>query len=219
MSQDNILYFPNLVDLRIAPKCGWQSTMQFHYIMLGNSRFKDHPGGLKYTHVKGGPQNWRDYEWWTHGDIMDIPFRKNSIRFVIKRDPVKRFLSAIDYLQTQKIVKLTNRDYPATGFSSLDRAVSAMERGVLMNVHLLPQTYFYGNDPNKYDHIYDINNINDALLHIKEICNYNMKRMKKYPVADLHKNKSIKSLSLELTDDLEEKIKKVYKIDYDNGWC
>jgi hypothetical protein len=214
MNIDNILYFPNLVDVRLSPKCGWSS---FHQLFNMSWSPKIRREKKTYQIHRHGPANWRVRQYWQEGDITDIPYRKNSIRFAVKRDPVKRFLSAVNYLQEQKINNICDRDYPRNGFSSLENVVSAMERDTLYNFHLIPQTFFYGEDKEKYHHIYDLNNLDECFLHIKDLCR--SKKLDKYPVDKVHKNISNKTLSLEITDDLIKRIQTLYKIDYDNGWC
>ena len=210
MSVENIHYLPKLVDLRFAPKCGLTNS-KILWLKLG--------GRKNYTYIKGGPSNHREKQWWDYGDILDPPFRKNSIRFAIKRDPVKRFLSCVDHLNRQYHVKNASiRPYPAKGFSSLEEAITAIEKGNVMNWHFLTQTYFYG-DKNKYNYVYDLTDMDQAISHMLEIINPPWSENKKNQIINLRENKSIKGLSLEVTHDIIERIKILYRIDYESGWC
>ena len=238
MSSKNIYYFsPTLspvpgdpiVDLRYAPKCGFTTSKVFFneywkYILGGSLAF-DENIRKNFTYVDRGPVDFREQQWWNYGDILDPPFRKNSIRFAIKRDPVKRFLSGVDYLERHKKISGTDhssiRSYPAEGFSSLEKVVSSLEQGKLMDWHLLTQTFFYG-DKKQYDFVYDLTDINLAVKHIFDILKVPLfDENKKNALLKLHENKTPPTknpFSLQVTDDIVERIKNLYRIDYQNGW-
>jgi hypothetical protein len=210
MSIENVLYFPKLVDVRFAPKCGLQTIHNAWYKSVGHTAAKKINS---YTYVKGGPGNWREHQWWCYGDMLDVPFRKNSVRIAIKRDPVKRFLSCVDHLNRQYHVENASiRPYPKNGYDTLEEVVTSLERGEVFNWHFLSQSFFYG-DINRYQYVYDTSTLSSDLLHLEKLVK--TKRILK----DIHRNKSIKGLSLEVTDDIIERIKTLYRIDYENGWC
>jgi hypothetical protein len=205
---DNILYFQPNVDLRICPKNGFTSSKLLYYSTHGKQKVRD------FKWKKGGPENWRAKQFWDAGDTLDPPFRKGSIRFAVKRDPVKRFLSCIDHLQGETIVQCSDRDYPH--FKSLEDAVSAMERGEVMNWHLMSQTYYMGR-PEQYDYVYDLSQLNFMFEHIYSLINKPVIDTD-HPPEKIHQNKSTPTLSREVTSDIVLRIRKLYSVDYENGW-
>ena len=226
----NIFYFPNLVDVRTAAKCGSANFKELY--RHGKLHWKKEGQENNLPLQFHGPLHVR-----LMGNVVDVPFRKGSTRFAIKRDPVKRFLSAVDYIeqsmlefrpntrdiknpdmQIRKNKHLKNpKHYPIKGFRSLEDAITAMEANRLYDVHFFSQTSYYGNI-NQYDYVYDLVDFSKAMSHITSLIGD-----ENLPNRDVwshsHKNKSKKKLSLELTDELAERIKTLYQIDYDNGWC
>ena len=207
---NNVFYFPNLVDVRVAAKCGFANF----------KKMTSRPPLV--THARLIVE---------YGDALDLPFRKGSTRFAIKRDPVKRFLSALDYME-QEVEKLRGnknyirlkkdherrlRNYPIDGFKSLEVAVIAMELNTLFNSHFFTQTDYY-NDINQYDYVYDLNDFPKAMSHIISLAGEKNIPNSEYWIH-VHENKSVNKFSSQLTDDLAERIKILYRVDYDNGWC
>ena len=231
ISITNVFYFPNLVDVRTAAKCG---SANFKLLDAAiRTQVFDTTAKMTVRRFKNraGPINFRDELVWQYADILDMPFRKESTRFAIKRDPVKRFLSAVDFLEKQmakfntqedlgarvKEQQRTPRAYPLKGFASLEEAVSSLENGMIMDPHLNTQTFYYGNI-NQYDYVYDLVDMRQALEHIVSLIGNDNIPNPNFWIKS-HRNKSPKILSLQLTDDLAERIKTLYRVDYDNGWC
>ena len=93
ITPDNILYLPEGIDLRICPKNGFTSIKGFHQQVLRvvspqNTMAQEQ---YQFKHVRGGPSSWRQLQVLKYGNQFDIPFRFDSVRFAIKRDPIERF--------------------------------------------------------------------------------------------------------------------------------
>lgn len=151
-------------------------------------------------------------------DVVDINnngFKKvDSKTIAIKRDPIERFKSCY----TDKIIRENENielDYFIDNFESVLNnheklhSNSKVKMGYL-KYHFLPQTYHLGNDKSYFDLIIDTKDINNILKPILEstwgleLPNFHGRKQ------DLPK--------IYLTDLQKEKIKNIYKCDYQAGW-
>ena len=154
----------------------------------------------------------------THMDYMNIPFRRNSFKVAIKRDPVERFISAVTYMQKQipddvyKVTRLLSEtvDYRKL---TLEEILIGVEEGWINDIHLVPQFYYFGKY-NQYDKVYSLEETGDF---IKFLINYKphpvLNNNKRY--LNIHLNKTT---PIEISSYLKNRIKKLYEQDYDEGW-
>lgn len=236
---DNVYYFNfagKKVDIRLCLKNGYTSIRTAWVWSNGNpvkKRYKEildpkHNGDYyQYIldtkngiHCDGvGSTKIRYSEAMTLQDIFDIPFRKNSFRIAVKRDPVKRFLSAVQYLDSAKnhkhyrfdpnkyYIDLTNLD-----ITNINFIIESLENGRLKDEHFFPQSYFMGHK-DQYHKVYDIKDLNYLLEYIESFgIEKNLK------ISNLKENPSSYKQKIILTPEQEARIIKLYAQDYANGW-
>lgn len=140
-----------------APKCACTSVKLFFFEIENGRPFE------KFT-INGQPQHIHNagYQVAAFQNIAK-PDYKGLRRFIITREPVKRFLSAYSnrvvhhgVLDVHDVHGLPRRPDLATFIARLDeyRRVSADVRH-----HTRPMTDFYGHDPAWFTHIFDISEL------------------------------------------------------------
>lgn len=216
---NNCFYFFDDIDVRVCPKNGYSSIKVFFNSMM-DSPFAGHfvkeasavvYQGITYNRL-------RVLAVARCANYMCLPFRKNSFRIAVKRDPVKRFISAVNYM---KGIGDLDEDYKTSPLGSevlnykelsMEEIVSGVEDGSINNLHFVPQTYYHGRT-DEYDKIYSLENLDDLLLFL-----VNYKPTKYVYEKRIHSNRSTNHVG-DISADLEKRIKKLYEEDYDNGWC
>ena len=224
----NILYFPNNIDIRLCPKNATVSlkaaynlcyhTPQQMYDLNGNSR----PGSSSVDEPHRKTRVDLNSYW------VDFPFRKDSIRIAVVRDPVKRFMSACNYYIRQQ-ARYANKKYDpqwykdnhSRGEPHYPEIVNRTVRGIIDQLeqrdindsHFYSQTHFLGH-PDDYDIVYELNNIDELFDYLNKNCN------PKNEIPWLRKNTSdsFKSFSRTLEPQDIESIKEFYSKDYKRGW-
>lgn len=257
---NNVYYFPYELDVRTCPKNASTSLKNFYYsVMWYKQKAKMLSIVKKWSedplhdihYFRRGPRNWREQQVWNKASFADWPFRPNSTRMAVKRDPVDRFLSCVEYLQAMAnknskiddplVWKVSSRPWDKF-YRHLRNAIDDVEQGRVFDVHLLPQTKYMGHI-DQYHYVYDISEMELMYKDIFGIVGLNWGDYKSENVH-YHHNPSSKTSSDRLeelkeegkslgrtrtrhkrkviSDDLTERdrarIKKLYKIDYDNGW-
>lgn len=254
-NHDNIYYFPENIDVRSCPKNASASVKQFHIELVHaiNPRttlMQDMKDSNREKH-SGGITSYRWKEVLKQADYFDLPFRKESIRFALKRDPIERFKSVVEMLQAAELFAEQN-EVPRTElyppdkqyrlYASVTELLNDLEDGKVTEAHFWTQTYYLG-DKKLYDYIYDVddfaqfqrqvlwlNNIEwdqrrwyihvnisdntskDRLEKIKETKHRRFSTVKRYG-----ENKNF--ITHKMTAKDFHRVKKLYQIDYDNGWC
>lgn len=147
-------------------------------------------------------------------------------KICIKRDPVERFISCY----TDKIIREKNitdavkdgefnsdyLDYFLDNFYDVLNNhekihYSQRETGVkYLWYHFIPQTEHYGNDINYYNYVFDVSEISTSLKEYLE-----NKWSIELPQIHCRNQKENK---INLTQTQIEKVKEIYKEDYQNGW-
>lgn len=249
---DNVFYLQGNIDVRLCPKNGNSSTKAFFVRLMHILEAKDYEKiMMDYTPSnKKAPQSWRQYQVWQRGDQFDIPFRKNSIKFAIKRDPFERFKSCVEMLQlqalstkidTQANVEGMNRDYKY--YTSVSKLLDDLESGKVLNMHFWTQTYYLGNK-NQYDYVYDLTEYESFIKHVISFYNITYRRDYFYFHRNISNNSDNKKIEAEkllggsiryqydysetktselitskMTPHDYARVRKLYKVDFDNGWC
>lgn len=207
-----MVYFPHNVDFVLCPKNAHTTVRVFHNAIVGVKRKVKN-----FKPVHEGAQNWRTQQCMNFSDITNYPFRKDSFKVAIKRDPVMRFCSTINTLEQGKI-SLNSRKYKSG--ESLETVISRLESGQLFDTHLLPQNYYMG-DKSKYDRVYDISEVEEFLNFC--VTELKMKPHSKFYTEGNGKQRYNKTDSQSIYDQLSlnqiDRIKAVYQKDYDGGWC
>lgn len=196
---DNVLYFPNNIDVRICPKNGMSSVKE----ALRRSSNSRTVQGLvdRVLSVK------------KHADQFDLPFRKGSYRIAIRRDPIDRFKSACEFIQSARAFYIKNgRDLPDISLE-IDRVIDDMEQGLVKNSHFYTQSWYMGH-PDDYDMVYHIDEMPKLLDFLQEACTIER------DISELHENRTTMKLYNDaISPEHLVKLRNFYLKDYKNGWC
>jgi hypothetical protein len=252
---DNVYYFPKNIDVRSCPKNGNSSVKQF-FINVSAKIYPDRNLKEEFAHFASArrtPVSWREKQVLDFCDQFDVPFRKDSLRFTIKRDPIERFKSAVEMLQSEVLlnnqmsqnesnISGINKDYKKF-YTNIDEILSDLQNNIVVNMHFWTQTHYLGNK-SKYDFIYDLTEFEKFQKHVLHACdikyspkwymhinysNNNLKQIEKIKQNNdatkfIMRQKYFKTLNNDekITNNITGKqilrIKKLYEIDYDNGW-
>lgn len=230
-NNDNILYFPKNIDLRICPKNGFSSNKNLFFSIMKKLDSKKLKEINSYNpDRKKMPESWRQNEVLIHGDPLDLPFRKDSVRFAIKRDPIERFKSTVEMLELGE------------KYSSVSEILDELDSGNLLDIHFCPQYFFMGSQDN-YHYVYDLSNYEDFLIHILSFYDIKYNRSEHYIRSNISNNSDPNIIQSErekggrfrhqpkykenkspqkFTDTMTSmdyfRVRTLYKKDYDNGW-
>lgn len=200
---DNVLYFPNNIDVRMCPKNGMSTLKELHRFIRGVGEYIGRVERLNKV---------REF-----GDQFDIPFRKGSYRIAVRRDPVVRFRSACEYLiqnQAEYIRQGRSDECPSLE-TELDLVLDRIESGTLKNNHFYTQTWYMGK-PEDYDMVVYIDELSQLMVFLNEACDLGYSDEK----LDIHENQTkMKVYNSIITTHQRRKIKQLYRKDYLNGWC
>jgi len=200
---DNVLYFPNNVDVRLCPKNGMSTIKELFRLHRGHDAFVGR--GYRYDKVK------------QQGDQLDLPFRKGSYRIAVRRDPVDRFKSACEYILQNRADHIQQgriHDLPEIS-TELNKVISDIEVGELKNNHFYTQSWYLGN-LEQYDMIVHISEMNKLLTFLNEACQLGFNEN----INKLRVNETKLKMYNDAIDPLQRKrIEKLYEKDYVNGWC
>jgi len=195
------LYFDNKIDIRLCPKNA-NTSLKYAYSLL-QYNIDSHFGFSKRKFM---------YDLLMEKKEIDeksglLLFRYNSYKIALKRDPIDRALSAVKYLLETRL-------------NIIEPSIELIEE-FLINInleinevdhHLLPQTFWMGNS-NVYDKIYYVKEFKNMIEYLQD--NYIWFDR----IDNIHKNPSKNKLNTNaLSDNTIKKLKKIYEIDYDNGW-
>lgn len=179
------------LDIYLCPKCATNTVRYASYKFDG--------GDLDIPDVRDLTKS--DYNILSMGTNSILNYheeRSDSIKVAIKRDPVKRFVSSHAWY---------NYKYGDIEKTVQKETVDLCLLSIPDDIHFFPQTIFYGDDPAKYDHIIYIDDLRQLIY--KET---------KFDIGTIHKGKA--DLVYEtLNEEQEMKVRKLYKMDYDNGYC
>ena len=199
---DNVLYFPNNIDVRLCPKNGMSSIKELFRL---HKRHEEYVGrSYRYNRVK------------EDGSQFDLPFRKNSFRIAVRRDPLDRFKSACEYIMRERAehIKQGRTDLPEISYD-IEDVIQSLEIGSLRNNHFYTQTWYMGN-PGDYDMVVHIDELDKLINFIDDACELNLPSER----LDIKMNQSkLKLYNDGLTRIQQLRVKKLYEKDYKNGWC
>lgn len=204
---DNVLYFPKNIDVRICPKNGMTTLKRSLVMFYGNSHMNHSTGNYNYRFLRVTKES----------DSFSLPFRKNSIRIAIRRDPVDRFKSACEYIQKERSYYIRHgRPYDLPKLSlELDEVIASIKNQTVRNSHFFTQTWYMGLKED-YDMIFHIDEMPKLLSFLQETCELDEKKT----LQGIHENKTTMKLYNEaLTQENIDEIKELYAKDYKNGWC
>lgn len=218
---DNVYYLPNNIDIRICPKNGMSTLKQLIQRLWKQNGYGDSSGGdLKYGDTVGN-YSWRYRQVQNYGSNFDLPFRKNSYRIAVRRDPIERFKSACSFIQLNRAYFLQrSRELPELD-EQIDEIVRKLDNGDLKDAHFYTQTWFMGK-PEDYDMVVDLKEMSRLLEFLQQSCDIEDNvgiNGRHFEVRDMHFNRtSNKLISAMISDESMEKIYSLYEKDYINGW-
>ena len=196
---DNILYWPNNIDIRMCPKNGMSTLKE----ALRRALDQEHSQGLEYRNalVK------------RLGDQFDIPFRTGSVRIAIRRDPIDRFKSACEFIQQKRSWFIQHGKELPNISMQIGEVIDSLENQTLRNNHFYTQTWYMG-VPEDYDMVFHISEMGKLLDFLQETCKIER------DITQLHENKtSLKLYNDAISPEHMEKLYNFYNKDFRNGWC
>lgn len=207
---DNVFYFANNIDVRICPKNAMSTMKKAMRIYRGRDGkdTRDSEGRIVANY------KWRYYHVRKFSDQFDMPFRKNSLRIAIKRDPLDRFRSACEFIKREHdYFESKNRVLPELS-DHIDDVINDLVDGKLKNNHFYTQTWYMG-VVEDYDMIFHIDETHKLLAFLKNAC-----KIEDEVFVSIHANKTNDKLYNDmLTSEQEDRIRELYYKDYKNGWC
>jgi len=207
---DNVLYFPNNIDVRICPKNGMSSLKKAYRIVKG--REGDSKTGLIYGNYVDRYNNVRQ-----HGYLGDLPFRKGSFRIAVRRDPIDRFKSACKFILQERAYFIKHgraNDLPEIS-ELLDEVIKSVYNGTVKNNHFYSQSWYMG-VPEDYDMVVHISELDQALGFIQEACEVDASNT----LIKLHENKThLKLYTDAICEEQMQQLYDLYAKDFKNGWC
>lgn len=225
-SRDNVLYFGNNIDVRLCPKNGI-STLKWALWHTYGLEVSDDP----VLAGRCGTKNHRVEQIKKFGYSSEYPYRKDSRRVTVVRDPVNRFLSAAEYLKLQWIqhasllegstLTLKEKEEVYGSLSdldqlpdSIDEVIEQVKWGEISNSHFWTQATFLGSR-GQYNDIWAMSDFPHFMSWLNRNCGA------KKPIHRIHANKTSGLYygdSKDLTKDQLQRIMKIYEEDYDYGW-
>ena len=197
--EDNILYFPNNIDVRMCPKNG-MSTLKEAYRRVKDLR-TDESLSSRVNNVS------------MKCDMFDIPFRKGSYRIAVRRDPIDRFKSACEFIMDARAYYIKNDKYLPDIAVELDQVIDDLEQGKYRDNHFYTQTYYMGL-PQDYDMVYHIDELPKLLAFLQDATETDR------DLTGLHENKTkLKLYNGAIDSEHMTKLRNFYLKDYINGWC
>jgi hypothetical protein len=140
----------------------------------------------------------------------------------VSREPIKRFLSAAEYIRTEyERVKDTTDPYDIARMSDvqklpddLDELIHKIREEEIVNSHFFPQVYFLGNR-SQYNAIYQMRDFAKLLGFLKA------RSGTEFDLTTIRENKSERKYypsPKDLTELQVARIMKIYREDYNYGW-
>lgn len=143
-----------------------------------------------------------------HYDPTVVPKVDNPIRIVIKRDPVKRFISGY----TNRVLhhgKMGGMKPDINEF--IKRFDYFYSKYADIETHFRPQVSFFGLNKNIFTHVFDTSEMDKVKALFEEVYS------RKFPELRLQQGGN--KYKPELSEEQVNWIKEKYKADYAAGWC
>ena len=172
---------------------------------------------FKNAHVESNTHvDVREKAYTKNNVTADQPWREQSIRIAIKRDPVERAFSAATHILYYRY----NLKDPS--IEDYERFFFGINHTLRYDPHVIPQSKFYGNDINFYDEVYDVKDFKTLATNIENTYSYNPNnKHEQQPIQEVKKMVGMyASISLDsLPQRCIDRIKWLYRMDYEYGWC
>ena len=193
-----------------APKNGSRTMLGYLALTKEPDLYKTHPQYFEpvFDEVYEALRNRSERLGRHHYDPNFVMFVDNPIRIVVKRDPVKRFISGY----TNRVLhhgKLGGMKPDISEF--INRFKHFYEKYSDIETHFMPQVNFFGLDKSIFTHVFDTSEMHK----VRELFEDTYKR--KFPDLRLQQGGNTKRPTL--TKEQEQWIQKRYEADYAAGWC
>jgi hypothetical protein len=200
-SDDQIAYYH-------APKNGSRTMLGYLALIKDPTLFEEHPeyfhpvNNEVYPELRNRSQRLGKHDF----NPKDVPVVDNPIRIVVKRDPVKRFVSGYTnrVLHHNKMRNKPSFDDFVKNFNKYHATYSDIQ------THFKPQVRFFGLDKSIYTHVFDTSEMHL----VKELLEDTYNR--KFPDIRLQQGGNDKRPTV--TKEQQEWIMEKYRVDYDAGW-
>jgi len=207
----NVLYFGDEIDFRIIPK-NCSSTLKVIWSDLNGLPYKQTPPDNPHGYFPNGKSE-------LHGrrELVERNgglWRDNALRFVIKRDPVERWLSGVNFAIQQYDAGIYE-EFTELKWTFKD-INDIVKEDVIWGIPLTEfySQYYCGGNINYYDHVFDIRDFDKCKSLMEDILEIDLPSI----YATVSKNNAKWQLS-DLTSKSISDIKVLYQDDYTNGWC
>lgn len=192
-----------------APKNGSRTMLGYLALTKEPELFKEHPEYFEpvFDEVYEGLRKRVDKLGKHHYTNLQPLKVDNKYRIVVKRDPVKRFISGY----TNRVLhhnKLGGMKPDISEF--IKRFDHFYSRYSDIETHFRPQTHFFGKDKTLFTHIFDTSELSEVRDLFQDIYQRDFPDLRLQQGGN--KNKVI------LTKDQEQWIRERYKEDYEYGW-
>jgi len=196
VSPFEVLYFDDVLDVCLIPK-NCSSSLKIMW---------SHLNGIESRKVTS---DWYDL---TIQNSMAANQFRNVKRVTIKRDPIKRYLSMVNF--SIKFYNFMNEIYnesiPDWTKWEIGRIINGGKYWPYR--HEFRSQYECGGDLSQYDKVFDFENFEECVTFIENEIDCELDRVKATVSKPIWTEKD---LSLKMIDD----VRKIYKEDYENGWC
>jgi len=200
---DNVLYFPNNVDVRLCPKNGMSTLKELYRLHRGHDEYIGRSGRLEKVRREGNQ--------------FDIPFRKDSFRLAVRRDPIDRFKSACEYIVANRARHIRSgrgNELPPLDMD-IGKVITSIEDGSVKNNHFYTQSWYMGS-PEDYDIVVHISELDRLLVLINEASDLKLPEKS----LNIHDNAStMKVYNGLMSEEQIARIHTLYEIDFKRGWC
>lgn len=140
--------------------------------------------------------------------------KKAGERVCIKRNPIDRFVSCFyDKAIKEGRIKTDIDTFLDNFADEIEKSTPTMNDGKtnFLKFHFAPQSWHFGDSPDYYDHVFDISEVSTNLKSYLED-KWNIE------LPDLHARNSGNGRKFDLTTRQINKVKEIYREDFENGW-
>ena len=206
----NVLYFGDDIDFRIIPK-NCSSTLKVMWSDLNSLPYRRTEPNNPHGYYPSGQSELHYRKRFV--DKNGSLWRSNAHKFVIKRDPIERWLSGINFAIQQKRADIYPefRELNWTDRDINDIVIEHRENGIALT-ELYSQSFCAGY-AKEYDYVFDIKDFDKCKSLMEDILEIDLPEI----YATVSKNKAKWKLS-DLTSKSISDIKVLYQDDYANGW-
>ncbi len=140
--------------------------------------------------------------------------KKTGERVCIKRNPIDRFVSCFyDKAIKEGRIKTDIDTFLDNFADEIEKSTPTMndDKTNFLKFHFAPQSWHFGDSLDYYDHVFDISEVSTKLKsYLEDKWNIGL--------PDLHARNSGNGRKFDLTTRQINKVKEIYREDFENGW-